>query len=320
MGEEVRRVSSCSKDRGWWIFAFTCTSNYVALTKTLELPKDNFGTCIDSGTSTHYCPNCAQFQNYQPLKNRVITTVNGWTLKAIGIGDVHIDLLNGAKQTLALLRDAVYAPDMAFTLISVGRLDKGNCSVTCQKGMYTICNPKGASWAQFYRPMDSNVLPTQAEAIALTMPMLLLEKSLSARHSANLAIYPIQQSGMLFWVARLLEWSLIWIQSPNFVNPVQEPSQLEFHSQRNQTPVQWSMENRSIGTYGDQLLWRVLAETPMLPLAWMTIPMRTNSTSTPRRVILLHPINRMRHLSRWNRATKSKYHTLTEGENFFQMK
>jgi hypothetical protein len=138
--EESAVVAKIEEDK---LFAFTCTSNYVALTKTLELPKDKFGTCVDSGTSSHYCPNCAQFQNYRPLENCVITTVDGQMLKAIGIGDVRIDLLNGAKWTPALLKDAVYAPNIAFTLISVGRLNKGNCSVTFQKGMCTIRNPEG---------------------------------------------------------------------------------------------------------------------------------------------------------------------------------
>ena len=32
---------------------------------------------------------------------------------------------------------------MAFTLISISRLDKANCSVTFQKGMCTIHNPEG---------------------------------------------------------------------------------------------------------------------------------------------------------------------------------
>ena len=179
---------------------------------------------------------------------------------------------------------------------------------------------KGASWAQFHRPMDSTVLPTQAEAIAPTVLMLLQEKSLSARHTTNLAIYPIPQSGILFWVATLLELSLIWVWSLNFANPVQKRSQLEFCSQWNWTPVQHSMENGSIGTYGDQLLWWALVETCTSPLARMTIPVRTNSTSNRRRVILFGPTNRMRHLSRHNRAIKSKYCALIEGENSFQKK
>ena len=59
--EESAAVAKIEKDE---LFAFTCTSDYVALIKTLELPKDKFGACVDSGTSSQYCPNCAQFQNY----------------------------------------------------------------------------------------------------------------------------------------------------------------------------------------------------------------------------------------------------------------
>ena len=125
------------------LFTFTCTSDYVALTEVLKLPKDKFGACMDSGASDHYCPDRTQFRNYRTLDNRDITTADGRTLKAVGIGDVRIDLPNGSKRTPALLKDTVYAPDMAFTLISISRLDQANCSVTFRKGMCTIRNPNG---------------------------------------------------------------------------------------------------------------------------------------------------------------------------------
>ena len=115
------------------LFTFTCTSDYVALTEVLKLPKDKFGTCMDSSASSHYCPDRDQFQNYRPLDNRNITTTDGRTLKAVGIGDVCIDLPNGPKRTPVLLKTTVYAPNMAFTLILVSCLDEGNCSVTFQK-------------------------------------------------------------------------------------------------------------------------------------------------------------------------------------------
>ena len=38
-------------------FTFTCTSDYVAIANTLDVPKSRLGTCIDSGASRHYCPN-----------------------------------------------------------------------------------------------------------------------------------------------------------------------------------------------------------------------------------------------------------------------
>src|SRR5882762_10991778 len=65
------------------------------------------------------CPDCMKFQNFRPLEDRIITTVDGCSLKAVSVGDVCIKLLNGTKQTPALLKNVVFAPDMAFTLISV---------------------------------------------------------------------------------------------------------------------------------------------------------------------------------------------------------
>jgi len=38
---------------------------------------------------------------------------------AVGIGDVRIELPNGTGKTQTLLKEAVYVPEMAFTLISI---------------------------------------------------------------------------------------------------------------------------------------------------------------------------------------------------------
>ena len=49
---------------------------------------------------------------------------DGRTLQAAGIGDVQFELPNGTGKTQALLKQAVHAPDMAFTLISISCLDR----------------------------------------------------------------------------------------------------------------------------------------------------------------------------------------------------
>ena len=36
------------------LFAFTCTSDYVAVTNTLDVPKSKLKTCMDSGVSHDY--------------------------------------------------------------------------------------------------------------------------------------------------------------------------------------------------------------------------------------------------------------------------
>ena len=38
------------------LFAFTCSSNGVALAKSLDIPKSRMESCIDSKASRDYCP------------------------------------------------------------------------------------------------------------------------------------------------------------------------------------------------------------------------------------------------------------------------
>ena len=59
------------------------------------------------------------------------------------MGDLHIELLNGSVKTKTVFKNTIHAPEMAFTLISISRLDKAGFSVMFRKGMCTIINPKG---------------------------------------------------------------------------------------------------------------------------------------------------------------------------------
>ena len=97
---------------------------------------------MDSGASRVYSPDRSKFANYRSV-DRSITTADGRKLKAIGMGDLDIELPNGSKTTNMTFKDAVHAPDMAFTLISISRLDKSGYQVVFNKGMCKIMNPKG---------------------------------------------------------------------------------------------------------------------------------------------------------------------------------
>ena len=122
------------------IFTFTCTSNYIEVANALNIPNSQLGACIDSSSSQHYSPNCNAFINHCPINNTTITTANGGKLKVLGKGDMWIKLPNGAKRSKTILKEAIHAPDMAFTLISVDWLDNVKCSTTFSGGMCTICN------------------------------------------------------------------------------------------------------------------------------------------------------------------------------------
>ena len=59
------------------------------------------------------------------------------------MGDLHIELPNGSGKMKMLFKNAIHAPDMAFTLISVSQLNKAGFSVTFNKAMCTIKTAKG---------------------------------------------------------------------------------------------------------------------------------------------------------------------------------
>ena len=128
------------------LFAFTCTSDYVAQADQLEVAKSKLGTCIDSGASRDYCPDRSKFSNYKAIQRR-ITTADGRTLKARGSGDLHIELPNGSGKTKVVFKNAIHAPDMAFTLISISRLDEAGYSVTFNKRMCTVKSTNGKTIA-----------------------------------------------------------------------------------------------------------------------------------------------------------------------------
>ena len=122
-----------------------CTSDYVAVANELDMPKSKLGTCIDSRASSAYCPDQSKFITYR-LVNHKITTANGQTLNVIGMGDLQLELPNRSGKTVTIFKDAIHTPK-AFTLNSISKLNRAGFSVTFNKGMWTIKNPKGTTIA-----------------------------------------------------------------------------------------------------------------------------------------------------------------------------
>ena len=100
------------------MFAFTCTSDYMDVAAVTPIPKSSFGTCVDSGASNNYSPDRTKFSNYREI-DRDITMVDGRVVKAIGMGDLHLELPNGSKTTKVTFKNAVHSPTMAFTLANL---------------------------------------------------------------------------------------------------------------------------------------------------------------------------------------------------------
>jgi len=133
------------------LLTFTCISGYPNAAGTIQVPSLRARVYVDSLANQHYCPDRSKFRNYHPIKGQNITTADSRHLKAQGSGDVYIELPNGSERTKSILKNVIHAPDMAFTLISVSKLDEANCSVIFNKGICTIKNHTGDTMAKIPR-------------------------------------------------------------------------------------------------------------------------------------------------------------------------
>src|SRR5271168_1027696 len=184
------------------LFAFVCTSAYANVAKALKVPKSRLGTCVDSGASRDYCPDRERFTNYRPIDHN-ITTADGRTIKAIGMGDMHLELPNGLKKTNTTFKNGIHAPEMAFTLISISRLDKAGYSVTFNKGMCTIKNKSGRVIATIphsdglYRVAVSNAPESEDHSNVASEKMSISEAHRKLGHIAHAAVKHAISKGLI---------------------------------------------------------------------------------------------------------------------------
>ena len=83
----------------------------------------------DSGASRHISPFRHRFLTYRPINPRPITAADKRIFYAIGSGDLQIQVPNGASTTPIVLRDALHAPDIGVTVVSIGRIAKAGYRV-----------------------------------------------------------------------------------------------------------------------------------------------------------------------------------------------
>ena len=225
------------------LFAFTCTSDNVALANMLDLPRSKLGTCINSGASHNYCPDHLKFTNYKPIQWK-ITTADGTLLSAIGMGDLHIELPNRSNKSKIIFKNMIHTSKIAFTLISVSRLDKAGYSVTFNKGMCTIKNPKAQTIAtiphsdglyKIAAVKQSNINKT---ANAVSGKMLISKAHRKLGHISPSAIKHAVLKGLILGINMLL-------QNPSSAKLVLKQSQLDNHSQNSLKQGPRNLENKS---------------------------------------------------------------------------
>lgn len=183
-------------------FAFSCTSDFTELASLLSVPKSRLGAIVDSGATRHFCPDKSKFSNFVPTSNRPVRTADGNTLQATGTGDIEITLPNGAKQSTVILKDALCAPGLAFTLISVSCLLKVGCGVNFLGNMCTIRYPNKRVMATIpesmglFRSLSGGEPQADYANVALTR-MTLFEAHRKLGHLAYAAVKNMISTGMV---------------------------------------------------------------------------------------------------------------------------
>jgi hypothetical protein len=109
-------------------YAFV-TSDLATIAKDLNIPIEKRGAIVDLGAMSHFCPDWMRFLNFMSIPPQDIHTADGSTLSAIGQGDIKVELPLGQKKTTVTLKNALYAPKMAFTLISTNRITAAGLAV-----------------------------------------------------------------------------------------------------------------------------------------------------------------------------------------------
>ena len=74
---------------------------------------------IDSGATSHYTNNREWMSEYHTISPRTIVGHSGVGLKAIGQGNVAVDMVVDGESSTILLQDVLYVPGIIENLFSV---------------------------------------------------------------------------------------------------------------------------------------------------------------------------------------------------------
>ena len=88
----------------------------------------------DSGATCHMSPYIDAFIDFEFITPKPICAANNQIFQAVGKGDMQVKIPNGDSFTSATLHDVLYAPDIAFTLISLTHVDKAGYSTLIEGG------------------------------------------------------------------------------------------------------------------------------------------------------------------------------------------
>ena len=105
----------------------------------------------DSGCTNHISPYRDRFENFERTSPRPFKAANKQTFSTIGKGDLVIDIPNGDTVTKLRLTDVQYSPNVAYTLVSIGKLDDKGFLATFGNGKCVLKGSDGKKVGEVVR-------------------------------------------------------------------------------------------------------------------------------------------------------------------------
>src|SRR6266481_4901695 len=109
-------------------FAFTTTFAGAMLARDSNPPTAVETDVYDSGASTHMSPTRERFLSLKTMPSKPIKAADKVIFHATVMGDMRVPIPNGKKTSYVTLKDVLYCPDLAFTLVSLSRCDRAGYS------------------------------------------------------------------------------------------------------------------------------------------------------------------------------------------------
>ena len=97
----------------------------------------------DSGCTRHISPYQDDFNDFTEIPPREFMAANKQSFSATGKGKMVINVPRGVKFSKLQLTEVLYSPEVGYTLISIGRLNKKGFSATFSGRKCAIHGPNG---------------------------------------------------------------------------------------------------------------------------------------------------------------------------------
>jgi hypothetical protein len=82
----------------------TLSPNNFTFATAASIQAGQGGTIIDSGATSHFCPDCAKFITFEAIKAQDVCMADRSTISVLGQGDIKVDLLLDNKYTTVILK------------------------------------------------------------------------------------------------------------------------------------------------------------------------------------------------------------------------